>query len=257
MYSIQCPVCFQNVPTDRFVDGTAYCTCGHSYTVREPKGTHDKSIAIRLIILTLLFAAVVVHIFNWDTYSIAIIMPKMKQMTGTASVQDLNVIADICQKRKKENCEIHALLKSFDLDHTQSKNLVRTGEILMEKKRFSEAVKVYATYFAGGGKDDDVRYNYALALNETGRLQEAREEFAYLIHGSGPSPKFNVARSYVELLMKINAYSEAREVIAEYRQTGPTASLFLDKEWRKINSIVNLDARSRLPAAATRASISQ
>jgi len=228
--------------------------------MREGRSAHERSIAIRLIFLTLIFGAVIVHIFNWDTYSLKIIIPKIKQMTGTANVADLNLIADICEKRKKDNCEVHALLRSYDLDHSQTDHLVKAGEILMEHKHFAEAVKVYATYFGTGGKADDVRYNYAMALAEAGYTQEARVEYEQLVHSNSKQkgdPKFNVARSYVELLLKINAYSEARQVIAQYRQFGPTASLFLDKEWRQINSAIGMDSQSRLPAAATRASINQ
>lgn len=252
-----CPACFNSIPEDRLVSGTAYCSCGHTFSYRETSGK-DHGVAVKLVILTILLAAVIIHIFNWDTFSVAIVTPKVKQMLGVATVADLNLVADICEKRKKENCQIHALLKSYDQDHAQTKHLVRVGQILIEKKRYQEAVRVYATYFrTPNSNDQEARYNFALALTETGDYDSAKQEFAYLIKINRHSPKFNVARSYVELLMKTNDLNTARQIIAEYRQTGPSATMFLEKEWRHINAITALDTRPRLPASVNRASINE
>ncbi len=259
MNSVNCPICFSKISADRFLNGMAYCTCGHTYSVREQDGSRDKSVAVKLVFLTLLFVGAIIHIFNWDTYSFKIVSPKLKQMVGMANTTDLNLIADICEARKKENCQIHALLKSYDLDKTQTQHLIKTGEILVSKKRFIEAVRVYGTYFKATGRDAelDARYNYAISLSETGDLQSAREQYAYLISKHHSSPKFDVARSYVDLLMKTQDLSTARQVIAEYRLSSPTASMFMDKEWRKLNAITALDTHSRLPASMNRASLNE
>jgi tetratricopeptide (TPR) repeat protein len=257
MNTFNCPICFKTAAEDRFVEGVAYCECGHSYSISDRKEKGDFKVAVQLLFLGLFAVGAVVQVFIWDTYALKIVVPKIKQLAGIAKPNDLNLIAQICNARKNANCEVVALLKSYDLDKTQVENLIRAGDALLAKKRYRDASRVYATYFEASGRaaNPEVRFNYALALTEVGLIEEAKDQYARLLDQPDSKHKFNIARNYVDLLMKTREHTTARRVIAEYRNSSPSASMFMDKEWKQLTPMTGLDTNSRLPANMARASL--
>lgn len=237
MYNLNCPICLRDIPKERFVAGSAYCSCGHivNFKAKEDDPSSSSS-SVTLLMITSIIVAAILHAFNWDTYFFQIIPLKMKQLSGVASVEDLRTIADICQKRKKATCEIQALEKIFALDKAQLPVLLRVGEIYFEKNNFKGAVDSYTTYFKNGGNDSSGRYNYAQALGELGLFRDAQKQFNYILKKDQKNPQYNVARSYVELLIKNKDYMTAKNVIEEYRRAGPNSALFLEKELKAVNT---------------------
>lgn len=236
MIQITCPVCSNEIPLDRIVGSSAYCSCGHVLTVLRRQSDRDaRRTSVSLIVFTLFMAGAIIHAINWDTYFLSIIPLKIKQFTGMAKSTELKEIALICNSRKKNNCEIQALEKSFELDKKDITSLLRVGELYIESGDFHSAAKTYTVYFKNGGSEDSARYAYARSLGEIGLFHDAKKQFHYILKRDRNKPQFKVARSYVEFLIKNKDYSTARSIIEEYRRAGPSSALFLEKEWKTIN----------------------
>lgn len=235
MTRLNCPVCLNDIQADRVMNGVAYCSCGHVLNLSRRPVNSETNRVLPVILFSLFLIAVVTHAINWDTYFFTIIPLKMKQLAGIAKVEELKEIADICKKRKKSNCEVSALEEAFSLDKKELAGLLRAGEIYMQLKKFHAATQTYGLYFKHGGKSDSSRYAYAKALGEIGQFGEAKKQFHYILKTDRSNPQFQVARSYVELLMKNNDYAAAKSIIEEYRQAGPNSALFLEKEWKAIH----------------------
>jgi tetratricopeptide (TPR) repeat protein len=234
MVNLTCPICFSQISKDRIMGGKAYCSCGCSIRLSAPPSDTSKG-AVPVIVFSIIFVATILHAINWDTYSLTIIPLKMKQLLGIASVAELKHVADICQSRKKLNCEVQALEKVFSIDARETQSLLRVGAIYMDTKNYLHATKTYSAYFSKGGKDTQARYLYARALGEVGKFKDAKKQFHYILKSDKKSPQYQVARSYVELLIKNRELETAKNIIEEYRGTGPSSAMFLEKELKSIN----------------------
>ncbi|MCB0351006.1 MAG: tetratricopeptide repeat protein [Bdellovibrionales bacterium] len=236
MRQLNCPICFNNIHPDRVVGQNAYCTCGHVLRVSNSSSDRETSGAsLSLIIFTLILIGAIIHAINWDTYFFSIIPLKIKQMSGIAKPHELKDLAKICNIRKKNNCEVQALEKAYELDKADINSLLRIGEIYTDSKNFYPAAKAYSLYFQNGGSTESARYQYARALGEIGQFDQAKKQFHYILRRDKKNPQFQVARSYVELLIRNRDYSTAKGIIEEYRRAGPNSALFLEKEWKAIN----------------------
>lgn len=245
--AVTCPVCSNNIKTDHIIGNVAYCDCGASIALTPSAvSKRDTTVSIPIVLFTALLIGCVIHVVNWDSYSIQILPLKFKQMLGVASADELKVIGEICQKRQKENCEVQALWSAFQLDPKTFNVLVRVGEIQVENKNYAQAVNTYTFYFKSGGKDDTARFYFARSLAENKDFKSSQKQFNYLLSKHRKNPQFDVARSYVEYLIKYNEYEKAKNVIQTHRQAAANAGLFMEKELKVINQKLTIN-----PAATT------
>lgn len=186
---------------------------------------------------TFVFLAGLIHILNWDKYSIEIIPLKGKQILGLASAADLQKVAEICEIRRKFPCQQAALWQSFQKDPAQKEILVKLGSLQMKSEDYTAALRTYTEYFKANGKSIEARYEFARALAETGNLKEAKKHFQYVLSVSrDPVTTPEMARTYVKILMKHKDYVTARQVIHTTRRSNRSAAYFLEKELKLINS---------------------
>lgn len=237
---LQCPICYTEISQNKIVDNKAYCNCGAVITLRAPDEAPLVSKAsFPMFLFALLFIGAFIHIVNWDSYSFSIIPLKMKQMTSTASVWDLKNIAHICKQRKKSQCEVQAIEQAYTLDKRELESLLRVGQIHMDNKDYHQAVLAYTKYYKAGGRNLESRYPLARALGEVGDFQSAQRQFQYILKFKQKTPQYQIARSYVELLLKNNEYTTAKVVIEQFRSAGSNSALFLEKELKEINQKTN------------------
>ncbi len=251
MKQLECPLCFSQIHADRIVGINAYCSCGHVVQVSYSSKDQDTNGAsLSLIVFTLLMVGAIIHAINWDTYFFKIIPLKVKQLAGLAKAHELKEIAQICNFRKKNNCEVQALEKAYSINVGDSESLLRIGEIYTTTNNYFMAAKTYALYFQNGGKDETARYQYARSLGETGQVSDAKKQFHYILRSNNKTPQFRVARSYVELLIKNQDYKTAKGIIEQYRRAGPSSALFLEKEWKAINDRLSRSQNKRTTRGA-------
>ncbi len=199
----------------------------------------DSSGVAALVGFTLVFVGGLLHILNWDKYSLEILPVKTKQIIGMASVEDLKKIADICEVRRKFPCQQTALWQMFQRDPKQKEILVELGKLQMDSDDFNGALRTYSAYFTSNGKSIDARYEYARALAETGKPKEAKKHFQYVLSvNRDPISTPEMARTYVKFLIKNKDYVTAKNVIVTTRRTNRSAAYFLEKELKVINSVL-------------------
>lgn len=241
MIQLSCPVCLRHIETDRILGNKAYCSCGHICYVSTSAARAEKSKgSLSIVLFAAILLATAIHIVNWDTYFFSIIPLKVKQLAGVASVNELKQIAQICQKRKKPNCEIQALNQAYARGGaSELRLLLRVGQIHMEAKDYKSASQTYKLYFEHGGIDLDARYNFAVALGGIGSIEAAKKQFQHVLGTKSRIPKFHVARSYVDLLIKNKDLVTAKYVIEQYRRASANSGLFLEKELKFINAQIS------------------
>lgn len=197
----------------------------------------DSSGVAALVGFTLVFAGGLFHILNWDKFSLEVIPLKAKQIVGVASAQDLKKVAEICEIRRKFSCQQSALWQAYQRDPRETDLLVKLGQLQMDSRDYTGALRTYTTYFKANGKDIGARYGYARALAEVGHAQEAKRQFQYVMSVSrDPVLTPEIARSYVKFLMKNKDYVTAKQVIVMTRRNNRSAAYFLEKELKVINS---------------------
>ena len=205
----------------------------------------------RLFFMVFVGVLVAAQLVIWRGHAFEIIPLKIKQTLGVASSSDLKSIAAICDDRQKWGCEIQALAQLFAKsqrgkpDHNFS-YLAQLAKVQAKHGQPQEARQNYDIYFQLGGRSDTVRLHYANLLAKLGDRIQANREFSYLIYRPNRKPQFEVAREYVHFLIKYHDYPTALAVIRKYRSYGTVASMFMNREWVKINDQVRIN---RAPAA--------
>lgn len=239
MYNMSCPICLKDIDTEKVVGNKAYCGCGYAIDLSHKSSSSDSSArrgVFSIVLLTCFIVAAIVHAFNWDTYFFTVIPLKLKQITKTANASNLLELADICAVRKKLSCEADALEGVLKLDATQSAKHLRVAAVYAELNSPELVISTLSDYFRKGGKDLEAHYSLAKALAQVGRFKESQKQYRYLIKAHAKSPKYQVARSYVELLISQSDYTTAKQVIEQYRRAGQNSGLFLEKEWKIVNT---------------------
>jgi tetratricopeptide (TPR) repeat protein len=226
------------IPADRILAGTAYCSCGCSIAFHERR--RDRVSSYPLVIFSIVLVAVILHVLNWDTYSLHVLPLKLKQLTGMAREPELIQLADICRERQKTQCEIHALGQAYQLNNKNIPLLLRKANLHFKLKDHQAVVHSLSAYYKKGGKDFSSRHTFAVALGEVGQVVEAQKQFRYILKNDNKKPQFQVAKSYVDMLMKQRDYTTAKTVIEDYRRSAPQAGLFLEKELKFINRSLNI-----------------
>lgn len=203
----------------------------------ETRHANESGGVAALVGFTIVILAGLVHILNWDKYSIDILPLKAKQIFGFATVTDLKKVAEICEIRRKFPCQQTALWQAFQIDTTQKDLLVQLGSLQMKTEDYNAALRTYTAYFKANGQNIEARYEFARALAETGKLKDAKKHFQYVLNVSrDPIKTPEMARTYVKILMKNKDYVTAKAVISATRRTNRSAAYFLEKELKVINS---------------------
>ncbi|MEQ1664889.1 MAG: hypothetical protein ABL927_05885 [Bdellovibrionales bacterium] len=231
-----CPVCENLIPADRILSGNAYCPCGNVMRSQQQIKKETLRMSAPVVVFSILFIGAIIHGINWDKYFFTIIPLKMMQMISVSSAADLKQIAKICNARKKTNCEVEAYEQAFDVDHKETDGLNAAADIHFINKKYNLALRDYTQYFLNGGKSIDARLKYAQVLAELNSIPEAKKQYDYLLLIDTKNSKFDVARAYVELLVKHKDYVTAKNIILRYRRADANSSMFLQKEWKTVTN---------------------
>lgn len=194
----------------------------------------DKSVAKSLIIVGVLFAALIVHVVQWNEYSISILPLKLKQYSGIAKKDDLLKIAEICQSRRKNVCVELTYSEVLKRDPKDQKVLMELAQLRMERELYKDVVRLLSQYFHLGGSDMNARFIFSQALFHTGDFSNARKQLDYLVFGKSKEIPPDVARFYVKALMQNRDWKNAQKVILHFRKHRKNASYFLEKEFKEI-----------------------
>ncbi len=242
-----CPRCQQVISAARKQGGVVICdNCGFVLSSSEATAHEDsrKRFVHFVIGLSSVFFGFI-WVSMWDSYALEVIPLKIRELMGTSSLNDLQKMAHICLERHKVECAENAYMKMGDKD---AKQLIVLGEFQMSKRRYTEAVNTYRVFFTKGGKDLKASYQFARALEETGKKDEAAKYYKYIL-SSRPDSLLQSAtvHSYVKLLRAVHP-DQVHRAIEDVRRHSKVSAYLMDEEFK--NGGVYGD-----PAAAHRQSL--
>jgi len=212
-------------------------SCGYTESVREAHlETHleKRFIKIAIIVATLLIAGFYQSV-NWDTYALEVIPLKIKQWSGAASPVDLDRIAEICKERRKHDCvEIAYGTKADIFRDLEALSLL--GQYQVKREKFAEAVGTFKRYFDQGGLDIEASYQFAKSLGKVGQVEDSVRYFEQVLQAKPDTLQITVTQAYVKMLTDNGRAEQALKVIEDTRKTSPSANLFMQAEYKDLQS---------------------
>jgi len=171
---------------------------------------------------------------TWGSHSLEIIPLEAGELLHINSSNDNERLAQIGMDLKKYDM---VEKEYYHLAQQAPANWARLAKFQMSRKEFREAADSYGRYFASanGKIDIDARFDYAKALAEIGQIDDAAKNFEYVL-GSRPGIRqVTVIEHYVTMLVKAERFDQAQRVIEHVRRQDPSASRFMDTEYKVIS----------------------
>ena len=237
-----CPQCKQDIDEARLRESIVICQhCGFSdqkSNQRLDKQVYKTFLKTSLVITVLLVGGFIQSV-SWDKYAVTIIPLKLKQTLGMASLQDMTEISKICQERLKWDCYGQALAQRYQMSpNTEVETLAELGNLQFKLGQYAQAEKTLSTYFQQGGLNMDASYDYARSLSLQGQVDQASQVYQQILQAKPETLQITVAQNYIKLLMTNNRHVEAKSVLDGIRASGSNANMFMDKEYKEIETYV-------------------
>lgn len=231
-----CPACGEEIPQERIFNGSAICQCGWTKSITAFKA-NEKAIdrvCIGMILMAALLVGSFIHSVNWDRHFFGIVPLKISQWTDSATIADLQEIAEICIERKKHDCVEIAYEQQYSKNPKDITPLAKLGNLQALREKWPEAVTTYASYFAQDGEDLEAAYNYAKALGHVGQVDKAEMFYNRVLKAKPDVLQITVTRHYINMLVEHNRLKKAKSVIEYFRKQGTNTGYFMDKEYKEI-----------------------
>ncbi len=231
MFGNLCPVCGQEIGSDRRLGETVVCSCGYTderARARAERACENRSIIGFMVVcasLVVLFA----HAVNWGGHMWSIPVLKVQQMTGTISAQGLERVIQACFDQGKWDCvqETHAAL------YKKTSNpavLSRLADFRLRLNRADDALLTYDWYVRAGGRDSEALYRYADLLEKSGEKAQALEFYAKSVAGSGERLPVRAMSGLLRLFMQEGRYQEAADHLKAFHESAGNAKDYFASE---------------------------
>ena len=193
----------------------------------------DKANRRMIIVLSTIIVVVAMHLASWGSHSIEIRWLQVRDLTGTASVNSMDRMVQICTELKKHSCVEYAYTRMAQIDKSKTNKL---AEYQMSRRKFREAAQNLKTHLTTAKKDSTAMYLYARTQGELGNVDEAATyyEKALQMHARVLQPE--VVKNYVKDLARAKRYSQAQAVIIRARRVNAKASRFMEQEYRLLDA---------------------
>lgn len=231
-----CPRCQSNIPDERLSGQPVICqACGFTSDSNDQK--LDNSFENRFIKVAILTAFAIVVGFlqtaSWDKFALEIIPLKIKQIGGFASNQNLIRISEICSIRLKHDCVESAYADLANQGQTEF--LADLGKYQVRRGNKTGAVQTLRQYFNQGGLDLEASYQFAKVLGETGQVDLSVNYYDQVLKAKPEVLQVSVTQNYVKMLINNGRRDQAMNLIKSIRKTSPTASMFMEEEFKSLN----------------------
>lgn len=229
-----CPRCLLSINRERLYANPIVCdSCGHVLSEKQDSVEVglERSFMWSIVAFSAFTLAAFMHVSTWDQFSGEIIGLKVGETIGTSSMADMERMAQICLELKKYDCTERKLAQ---LSRQDVRIYARLGKFQMSQRKFTEAADSFRRFFNSGGGDLEANYQFARALGELGKIEEATKHFEYVLASKPDVLQVTVAQNYVKYLVQANRYDRARDVILKLRRKGDSVSSFMDSELKEI-----------------------
>lgn len=230
-----CPRCQIEIPKERLEQSPLICPiCGYSHS---PTNMRVNDLLERRFIKTAIGVALAlivafVQTATWDKYALEIIPLKLKQFTGLANQDDLQQIAKICLERKRHDCVETAYVSLAQSGENEF--FAELGKYQARLGKLADAKTSFAQYFNHGGLDLEASYQFAKVLGQSGQVDQSASYFDHVLKSKPDTLQVTVTQNYVRMLLNNGRKDQALKIIQSIRKTSPSASLFMEEEFRQL-----------------------
>lgn len=232
-----CPRCKQEIDHSRIQQTPMVCdSCGFVVSTAEARVREvvEKSILKAALVGSVIIVALFMHVGSWGNHSLEIIPLKIGQATHTSSTADLERMVQIGMDIHKYDW-VETLYAQL-VTEADPQNFVRLGKFQLSRAKYKEAAETYRQYFLLGKRNLDARYDYARALGEIGKTDEAAKNFDYVLKSKPGVRQVTIIQKYVSMLVKAERFDQAQKVIENVRRQDPSAGQFMDTEYKVISA---------------------
>lgn len=236
-----CPRCRKRVSRERALEMIVVCDhCGFTSKDHEARLTGQAEIAYikGVVLASVLMVLGFAHVVNWDRHWLTVVPLKSKQILGQASSKELYKLSVICKDRMKHSCVESTLKDIVALEPDDLPSLESLANIQRQLGKLEDASISYSKYFERGGDFHVAAYHYAQVLQGLGRSDEALAYYDKALKLNPGEIQVTVTESYVELLMSLRKYREAKRVIDRIRRSSVAARHFMSREYEEIRQMI-------------------
>ena len=238
-----CPRCQQDFSEERRNSVVVVCgSCG--WTPADNNKSIDQSLHKRFGIVATAIATVFtvgfIQTVEWDNHAVEIVPLKLKQTIGSASVEDLGRIGEICIERSKLACTEQAYK---EMAQRNPEEFARLGKFQFQRGLFKDAAWAYGKYFEKDGQNMEARYYFARSLGEIGMVDDAVKQYDYVLSTKPDVLQVTVIQHYVRMLMDNQRFDQAKVLIDNVREKSATNAYFMNDDFKKIEQVKTVTAK--------------
>ena len=235
MFHTACPHCHLVIEESRRKLNPVICnSCGHVVSGKESEveSKLESSYLKSIVVISALMVMGFVQVASWGEHALEIIPLKLSEMSGQASIESKERMAEIALSLKKY--DMVERLYAETARPGDSLKLSRLGKFQMSRSKYREAGETFRVLLAGDASNLDARYNFARCLGETGQIDEAAKHYDYILNSKPGVLQVTVVESYVKHLLAAGRLEDAAKVIQKTQARGTSVSHFMSTELKTI-----------------------
>lgn len=233
VFSGSCRICGNEIPEDRLQSGLSVCTCGWvepNQFVSQWDKDASKRISTFGIAAVGVLLPVILFLASWSGFGFDVVAISFKSMLGMASAQDYIQKAEICEQVRKYDCATENYARVIRSNPQDEDAYLRLAHLYIKVKDMNSAIQVYQAFFASGGKDANLKFRMANLMADAGQTDLAQATYQELLDSEPGILQITVAKSYVQLLIKVGKFENAKSVITSFQGKGDNAKDYLNEE---------------------------
>ncbi len=234
-----CRICGNDIPEDRKQSGIYICTCGH--VENGHVGTTLDKAASRMIanfgiLVTGIALPAVLFLGSWSGFGMEMFGIYAKSTFGSLSATDLLRKAEICEQLRKNECAAESYGSVIRQYPKEEQAYLRLAHMYLRVQDKAGAIQVYQAFFKNGGQDPNLKFRMANLLVEIGQTELAAQTYQELMSSEPGILHITVAKTYVQLLIKLGQFDNAKSVITQFQNQGDNAKEYLNEELLQIEA---------------------
>ena len=237
--SSTCRICGESIPEDRRSAGVSACTCGWVDNSQFPEKwdrESSKRIASFGMMALIGLLPVVLYFAHWSGFGAEVLGIKMKSMLGGSSISDSLRMGEICEMLRKTDCAVESYTRAIRQHPKEQAGYVKLAHLYIEGKDLMGAVQVYQAFFMSGGQDPNLKFRMGNLLSDAGQYEMAARVYQELMDSDPSILNITVAKTYVQMLIRLGEYQNAKDVLSKFHNMGDNAKDYLQEELTQIDS---------------------
>ena len=239
VFSNSCRICGNDIPEDRKQSGLNVCTCGwvepNQHVSRWEKDA-SKRISTFGIAAVGVLLPIVLFFAAWSGFGLDVLALGTKSLLGMSTPADILQKAEICEQVRKLDCATANYGRLIRMAPQEEDAYLRLAHLYIKANDKNAAIQVYQAFFMSGGKDANLKFRMANLMADAGQTEMAAKTYQELLDSEPGILQITVAKAYVQLLIKVGQFQDAKAVITTFQSKGDNAKDYLTEELVQIEA---------------------